>query len=191
MCIASRIIDQLFYRLVVSNTSLWWLYLQGQTANVGFEMDSQALMLVNATGDRVLYSGEHTLVFKKGDGAICNVTLTVESNAIAAISKPEERTDQPQGGTFRPSWMDTSLPPRARALALIKSMNISEKVALTHGYPTANFTGETLVSSPLMASLQLRTDYMGPCLDCRLQAWLHQTSASVSQPSRLVTGGKV
>jgi hypothetical protein len=49
----------------------------GQTASVRLDLEREALVLVDAAGDRVLYEGEHTLVFNNGVGATCNVTVVV------------------------------------------------------------------------------------------------------------------
>ena len=38
-----------------------------------------ALALVNAMGERVVYPGQHTLIFQNGEGTTSNVTLQVEA----------------------------------------------------------------------------------------------------------------
>ena len=53
---------------------------RGATARCSFElMASEALALVNAMGERVVYPGQHTLIFQNGEGATSNVTLRVEA----------------------------------------------------------------------------------------------------------------
>ena len=41
------------------------------------ELAGEVLALVNATGERVVYAGSHTIVFKNGQGATSNVTVDV------------------------------------------------------------------------------------------------------------------
>ena len=51
---------------------------RGATTRCSFEMlASEALGLVNATGERVVYPGQHTLIFQNGEGATSNVTAQV------------------------------------------------------------------------------------------------------------------
>eukprot|EP01065_Artemidia_motanka_P046983 TRINITY_DN7245_c0_g1_i1.p1 TRINITY_DN7245_c0_g1~~TRINITY_DN7245_c0_g1_i1.p1 ORF type:complete len:747 (+),score=212.76 TRINITY_DN7245_c0_g1_i1:53-2293(+) len=49
----------------------------GATQTVTFSLGQDALKLVNAAGDRVLYKGQHTLTFSRGNGQDVAVTVTV------------------------------------------------------------------------------------------------------------------
>ena len=49
----------------------------GSVANLEFLLGEAALALVNATGGRQLYAGQHALVFSRGHGPEVAVNVTV------------------------------------------------------------------------------------------------------------------
>ena len=49
----------------------------GSVANLEFRLGEAALALVNATGGRQLYAGQHALVFSRGHGPEVAVNVTV------------------------------------------------------------------------------------------------------------------
>jgi hypothetical protein len=55
----------------------------GQTVTLSFELTDRAFTVVNADGDRVTYSGTHTLIFSRGVGDDSDVSLSVEMGPLA------------------------------------------------------------------------------------------------------------